>query len=204
MLRRLGTTFALTTALLACKQPQEAAEQGEQAAPARADPGAETPAEAPSSSASSGAVLTLGEAKIMREGHADRAIELHADGSVSLAGVPFGTLSSDGRLRDPEGALMMRAGEDGAVVGPDGPIGITLDATGGKLELEKLKVKVSFAAGGAIETEVSGEHAVLLGQGSPELRSEGCTGPVQRSCALITLSYLMALGNPDSIREGEP
>jgi hypothetical protein len=200
MSHRLGC-LGLTLILVACKEPQEAPEETKDAAPAA---GAPAPAEDPPAGSGSTAVLTLGEAKIMREGHADRAIELHADGSVTLAGMPFGTLSTDGRLLDPEGALMMTAREDGSVIGRDGgPIGITLDATGGRIELDKLKVKVSFSADGTIEIEASGEHAVLLQQGAPKLRSEGCTGPVQRSCALLTSSYLMALGNPDSVQEAD-
>jgi hypothetical protein len=159
---------------------------------------------APPQPVSNAELLTLGSAKIMRVGHEDRAIELMATGPVTLAGTPFGTLSSDGQLHDPDGVLMMTVQPDGSVVSAAGPTGIVLDATGGSLTLPKLSVRVEFAADGAIATETSGPNAVLLGTDPPALRSEGCTGPVTKTCALITLSYLMALGNPDSVQDEAP
>jgi hypothetical protein len=145
-------------------------------------------------------ILTLGAAKIMRAGHEDRAIEITPNGTVTLAGTPFGTISSDGRLTSPEGDLMMTVEPDGSVVTSGGPTGIVLDEAGGSLTLPKLSVRIHFGQDGTIETETSGPNAVLLGTDPPALHSEGCTGPVTKTCALITLSYLMGLGNPDSVQ----
>ena len=197
----LGIAAAVFLSLAACSKPAETADEAAEKAPADEADARETPPAAESAGVST--VLTLGEAKIAREGHEDRAIEIAPDGKVTLAGTPFGTLSTDGRLTDPQGALMMTLQSDGSVVGSDGPIGMKIDVTGGSLSLPKLKVKVRFADDGAIVTEASGPNAGLLGQDTPQLRSKGCDGAVRQACALVTLSYLMALGNPDSVQEAD-
>lgn len=148
--------------------------------------------------------LTLGAAKIMRAGHEDRAIVITPEGTVTMAGLPFGKVSSDGSLRDAEGAPMMRVQPDGVVVAEGGEsTGITLTEGGGKLTLPRLSVAVRFNADGTITTDASGPNAQLLGVDAPQMLSEGCEGPVIETCALLTLSYLMALGNPDSGKEAD-
>ena len=82
--------------------------------------------------------------------------------------------------------------------------GVKLDEAGGSLSSPKLHIEIRFEADGKIAIDSSGPNAALLGVDAPQMLSEGCTGPVQKSCALITLSYLMALGNPDSAQEVEP
>ncbi|KIG15614.1 hypothetical protein DB30_05362 [Enhygromyxa salina] len=196
---QLITTLALGFVLFGCVKPANDADAAAKDKPSEAK---EQPAESPPAEpVASADLLTLGAAKIMRVGHEDRAIELLASGPVTLAGTPFGTISPDGQLFAPDGALMMTVHPDGTVSSADGPTGIVLEQTGGSLTLPKLSVRVQFAADGAIATETSGPNAVLLGTDPPALRSEGCTGPVTKTCALITLSYLMALGNPDSVQE---
>lgn len=191
--RDLWPVLAVTFALAGCVKPanesdKAAKDKPSDAAPAQPEPSAD--------------ILTLAVAKIMRAGHEDRAFELAANGTVTLAGIPFGTISSDGQLLNPDGELMMAVQPDGSVIAGDGPTGIVLDETGGSLTLpNKLSVKVQFGPDGAITTETSGPNAVLLGTEPPQLLSQGCTGPVTKTCALITLSYLMALGNPDSVQD---
>jgi len=199
MFRRLasfGAVTCLCMGLVACSDPAPpAAKSGAKAAAEGAPEGTKTPSETPSAD---GPVLTLGAAKIMREGHPERAIEIEADGKVTLAGIPFGILSADGRLLSPGGELTMTVAADGSVAGDSGPSGIALDASGGSLDVPDLKVQLRFEDDGSLVTEATGARAHLLGPDGPQLRSEGCEGPVRRACALITLSYLMALGNPDS------
>ena len=150
------------------------------------------------------AVLRLGAAKLWREGHEDRAFALAPDGTITLVGAPYGTVSEDGELRDLEGNLMMRATPEGTVVSEGGEsTGVVIHDTGGKLSAERLNIDVRFADDGKIAIEASGPNAALLGTDSPQMLSQGCTGALTRTCALITLSYLMALGNPDSGREVE-
>lgn len=194
--RDLWPALAVTLALVGCPKPAAEREQPDKDEPSdssAAQPEPETSAD----------VLTLGAAKIMREGHEDRAIELTPEGTVTLAGTPFGTLSSDGTLRSPEGDVMMTVQPDGSVVAGGGPTGMVLDEAGGSLTLPRLSVRIRFEEDGAIVTETSGPNAPLLGTDPPALRSQGCTGPVTKTCALITLSYLMGLGNPDSVQEDQ-
>ncbi|WP_146157487.1 hypothetical protein [Enhygromyxa salina] len=195
--RDIWPALALGLALSGCAKPADEGQGAAKEQPAKAKP--ESGEAPPAQAETSADVLTLGAAKIMRVGHEDRAIELLATGPVTLAGTPFGTISPDGQLFDPDGVSMMSVQPDGSVIASDGPTGMVLTETGGSLTLPKLSVRVEFAADGAIATETSGPNAVLLGTDPPALRSEGCTGPVTKTCALITLSYLMALGNPDSI-----
>jgi hypothetical protein len=201
--RHLWSVFSLSllVVLTGCAEPAEQAKDANQTPPATQ--ASDTPTAPPQPPASAD-VLTLGAAKIMRAGHEDRAFELGADGIVTLAGAPFGTISSDGRMLGPAGNLMMTVQADGTVISGDGPTGIVLDDTGGSLTLpNKLSVKVEFGSDGVIQTQTSGPNAALLGADPPALLSQGCTGAVTRTCALITLSYLMALGNPDSVQADE-
>ena len=193
--RDLWPVLAISLALAGCVKPSSDNEP----AAAKHEP-SDAPAKQPEPSAN---ILTLGAAKIMRVGHEDRAIEIGADGIVTLAGTPFGTVSTDGQLLDPDGQLMMSVQADGTVLTSDGPTGMVLDDAGGSLMLPKLSVQIHFEPDGAIKTETSGPNAVLLGTDPPALHSQGCTGPVTKTCALITLSYLMALGNPESVQEDE-
>ena len=202
MFRRLasfGAVTCLCMGLVACSDPAPPAATSGTKTAAAGD--AKEPAETPTTetpSADAGSVLTLGAAKIMREGHPERAIEIEADGKVTLAGIPFGILNADGRLLSPGGELTMTVAADGSVAGDSGPSGISLDASGGSLDVPDLKVELRFEDDGSLVIEATGARAHLLGPDGPQLRSEGCEGPVRRACALITLSYLMALGNPDS------
>ena len=166
-----------------------------------ADPAPKSDAQPDAAAEQSGDVLRFGAAKIMRAGLEDRAFQLAADGTVTLAGNPYAKLLPDGRMLSPTGEELMRVEADGRVVGSEGPTGITLDETGGALSVPALELAVRFAADGTIEVDASGRNAALLGAGSPQLRSSGCEAAVTKTCALITLSYLSALGNPDSVKQ---
>jgi len=203
MLRRTGA-LACTLALLslpACdKSPAKADKSSAESDADKAD--GEDPPDSNAVEAEPGvdasSVLALGAAKIMREGHPDRAIELTPAGQVSLAGKPFMVLSASGELHDPQGELIMTVSGDGSVSGSEGPTGIELRAKGGSYQSDSLELDVSFADDGTIAVEASGANAGLLGSGSPDLVSEGCAGTMTQTCALVTLNYLMALGSPDS------
>ena len=146
----------------------------------------------------SSTIFKLGEAKIMREGHPDRAFELHADGSVTLSGRPFGTLEAEGRFLAPSGAALLTVHADGSVEGENGPSGISLTAGGGKLSAPDLEVEISIEADGSVAVTTTGARAHLLGPDGPELKTEGCTEELRPACTVVALTYLMALGNPDS------
>ena len=209
MLRRAGaftaslSLFALV-GLAGCDKPDAKADakadaKGDAKSDAKPDAKPEPGAEAKPGADSSN-VLYLGAAKIMREGKPDRAIEIGADGKVNMAGKPFAVLSEVGELRDPQGLLMMTVNGDGSVVSDKGPTGITLSATGGTYTSDDLQIEIEFTAEGKIDTTVTGNNAGLIDSTAPALVTEGCTGTMTQTCALITLNYLMALGNPKSPR----
>ena len=175
------------------------------AAPAKAEQAAEPAVAEPPSEASpdaalqplpSGDMLAFGSAKIMREGHADRAFELLPDGKVLLKGRPYAMLTTDGRYLNAAGTELMKLGTDGIVLAEGNPNGVLLNAGGGHLEGFELQAHLSYGEGGSLKVEATGRRAQLLGPDGPQLVSEGCEGEVRRACSLITLVYLMALGNP--------
>jgi hypothetical protein len=205
--RALALAPVLVLALAGCVDPAQPKQVGQ----AKADPkpkvtvdgdpskvaptGVADPAPPPA-----GDLLTLGPAKIMRAGHEDRAFELTADGTVTIAGKPYAKLFADGRMLGPLGEELMRVQADGSVASTQGPTGMTLTVDGGALSTATLQVKIRFTPEGVIEVDASGASAGLLSTGG-ELRASGCTGELVRACTLVTLTYLAALGNPDSIRQ---
>lgn len=196
----LALSISLATTIVGCGEPAKSSDAAKSASsPDKAEPQPQPQPEPPS-----GDVLSLGTAKIMRAGHEDRAIELNADGSVTLAGAPFAQLSTDGTVLDPSGETMLRVQADGTVVSGDGsPTAMKLTAKGGELTRPELQVEISFGDDGTIAMRSAGSHAALLGSGTPPLVSSGCTGPMLRTCSLIALTYLSALGNPDSVQQDD-
>ena len=206
----LSTCIALLTcALVACDRPAPASADAK--ADAKAPAAKQEPAEpetkaepgTPLSPLASGEVLAFGPAKIMREGHADRAFELQPDGKLTLAGNPYGSLVADGRYLDAAGTLLMTVKPDGIVEGEGNPSGITLTREGGQLVAKDLEIDMRIEADGTVKVEATGKRAQLLGEGGPQLTTEGCSGDIKRACSLVILSYLMARGNPDSAPEPE-
>lgn len=193
----LALSVSLATTIVGCGEPAKSSDAAKSAS-------SPEPESKPKPEPPSGDVLSLGTAKIMRAGHEDRAIELNADGSVTLAGAPFAQLSTDGTVLDPSGETMLRVQADGTVVSGDGsPTAMKLTAKGGELTRPELQVEVSFGDDGTIAMRSAGSHAALLGSSTPPLVSSGCTGPMLRTCSLIALTYLSALGNPDSVQQDD-
>lgn len=214
ILTKLTTCIALC-ALVACDRPAPAnadakaaadevdAKAAEAPPEQTAEPETKTEPGTPLTPLASGEVLAFGPAKIMREGHADRAFELQPDGKLTLAGNPYGSMVADGRYLDAGGTLLMTVKPDGIVEGEGNPSGITLTNEGGQLVAKDLEIDMRIEADGTVKVEATGKRAQLLGEGGPQLTSEGCTGDIKRACSLVILSYLMARGNPDSAPEPE-
>ena len=179
--RELTCVLACCLLLAACDRSAATSDAGETPAEAAA-----TKAEAPPEPAP--AVLSLGPAKLWREGHEDRAFVLSPDGAITLAGAAFGTVDANGELRDAAGTLMMRATAEGAVVSEGGEsTGVVLDDGGGKLSLERLAIDVRFGADGKVAIDATGPNSVLLGSGSPQMLSAAVAHEINNP-----LTYVLA------------
>jgi hypothetical protein len=192
-LRSLAPVFASVLLLAACDKKDEK----------KADPKAEKQAEptkktdepvkevvAPEPAKAD--VLVLGAAKLKSKAKPEEVIEIAADGTVSVAGETFVKLSADGKLSKPDGTLIGQVGADGVVTIDGKPMGVTLVEGGASITMPDGKTStVRFAEDGSITIDPKPEK-----DPPDEMTTEGCTGPVAKTCALVLMMILL--------REGEP
>ncbi len=152
---------------------------------AGADDAADDDAKADDAAADDGAageaVLTLGVAKIGPKDAPDKTLEIAADGTVKVGPEPDKTLtlSTDGTVKSPDGKVVATVGTDGAVTIDGKETGIVLDDTGltmTKPDGEKGTIK--FAEDGSVAFEPAAAPGL-------EVVTEGCTGPMVKTCALV-------------------
>ncbi|MEM6293346.1 MAG: hypothetical protein AAGA54_18885 [Myxococcota bacterium] len=162
------TTFGLAASflLLAC-EPSAPTSAPDDAAPAE-------PA-APSE------ILPLGDATLFETARPDDVIAISANGEVRLGGEVIVTLSSDGAVTTPDGAVVMQVQEDDSILARGEPSGLFLTETGGRMEMGGQVATVAFNADGSLSVEPP------PAPGAPEMGHSGCVGPMVRACTVVLL-----------------
>jgi hypothetical protein len=190
-LRALAPVFASLLLLAACDKKEEkkadaktdkAEKQAEQ--PAKK---ADEPAKAEPEPTKAADVLTLGAAKLKAKDKPEEVIDIAADGTVSFAGETIMKLSADGKFSKPDGTVLGQVGADGVVTIDGKPVGVTLVEGGATVTTPDGKTAtIGFAADGAMTIEPKPEK-----ESPDEMTSEGCTGPVAKTCALVMMTFLL-------------
>lgn len=154
--------------------------------PAEPTPPAATDAVVPDGVEPAEALLVMGEAKLFERDEPDNAFGIAADGTLTLEGQAVGTVSADGSLKGPDGAVVMQAQADGSVLVRGEPSGLTLSDNGGSATMGDRTVTVSFDGEGLVTIDPPPENAGLL------TGHEGCEGDMAKTCMLVMFGLLMA------------
>lgn len=177
-LRTLVPLFASILLLAACDKQGDEKQAAAQTEKKADEPATKTvEAEAPKSAN----VLTLGAAKLIPTDKPDEVMEIAADGTVTAAGEILVKISSDGKLSKPDGTVIGEVGADGVVMFDGKPSGITLLEDGASVTLPDGKTAtLRFAADGTVTADPKPEKSDMM-------TSEGCSGPVAKTCALVLM-----------------
>ena len=140
-----------------------------------------------------GAVLTLGVAKLFEKDKPSEALELSADGKVSMQGTALGTFSADGTLTLTDGTVALEAKPDGSVLAKGKPTELKLTDTGGVLSAGGESASIGFNPDGTMALDPPPDA------GDPEMGHEGCAGPMAKTCALAMFAMLSVQPVPDEI-----
>ncbi len=134
--------------------------------------------------APAGAVtLELGEMKLV-DVNKDKAVSIHADGSIEYEGVKGAIVTKDGKITNDKGEVGFTLQPDGSIKGPDGHVvEVTLTAEGAIKNGDKM-----------ISLDDKGE---LVGgnPNAPQMRIEGATSTGLKRTAMFVL---IALTTPDA------
>lgn len=189
--RSLAPVFVSLLLLAACDKQADDAKKTEAKTDAKSEKKADEPVKAPEVVPPKSAdVLTLGAAKLTAKDKPDEVIEIAADGTVTVAGETLIKVSSDGKLSKPDGTMIGEVGADGVVTIDGKPMGLTLVDGGASMTTPDGKTAtIRFAEDGAITVDPKPEK-------SPEMSSEGCTGPVAKTCALVLMTFLFSGSEP--------
>jgi hypothetical protein len=181
-LRSLAPLFASLVLLAACDKKAD-----EKQADAKTEKQANEPVKAAEPEAPKTAdVLTLGKAKLTATDKPDEVIEIAADGTVTVAGEILVKISSDGKLSKSDGTVIGGVGTDGVVKFGDKPAGMTLVDGGASVTTPDGKtVTLRFGEDGAVIVDPTPEGS------ADKMASEGCTGPVAKTCALVLMMILL-------------
>jgi hypothetical protein len=128
-------------------------------------------------------VLELGEMKLV-DVNKNKAVLIHADGSIEYEGVKGAIVTKDGKITNDKGEVGFTLQPDGSIKGPDGHVvEVTLTAEGAIKNGDKM-----------ISLDDKGE---LVGgnPNAPQMRIEGATSPGLKRTAMFVL---IALTTPDA------
>lgn len=147
--------------------------------PATATPTDAPAAATPEPAAEPAEILALGDAKLFETDKPGEAVVVAADGSVSFGGEVVATLSTDGKLTMPDGAVMMEVQADGSVMSRGEITGLTLSENGGTLSVGDKSATMVFHDDGSVTVDPA------PGPGAPAMAHEGCNGAMAKTCALV-------------------
>lgn len=144
--------------------------------------------------------LTLGAAKIMEKDKPEEAIEILADGTVKLSPDPEHTLelSTDGKISKVDGTVVAQVAADGSLSFDGKPSGVVLNDTGLVLTgPDGRTATVRFQDDGSVVTEPPAGDGL-------QLITEGCTGPMARTCGVVMTMMILNSSGDDAPPVGGP
>jgi len=135
-------------------------------------------------------LLALGVVKIMEKDKPAEAIELAADGTLKFGPAPDMTLkiTTDGKISKPDGTVVAQVGSDGMLSFDGKPSGAVVSETGLTMTGPDGKTgTVKFNDDGSITVDPPSPDALLM-------VTEGCTGPMVKTCGVIMTMLLFMPG----------
>jgi hypothetical protein len=136
--------------------------------------------------------LELGEMKLV-DVNKNKAVSIHADGSIEYEGVKGAIVTKDGKITNDKGEVGFTLQPDGTIKGPDGhAVEVTLTAEGAIKNGDKM-----------ISLDDKGE---LVGgnPNAPQMRIEGATSPGLKRTAMFVLIALTTSDAPSQSVEPAP
>ena len=143
-------------------------------------------------------VLALGVVKIMEKDKPAEAIELAADGTLKFGPAPDMTLkiTIDGKISKPDGTVVAQLGSDGMLSFAGKPSGAVVSETGLTMTGPDGKTgTVKFNEDGSITVDPPSPDALLM-------VTEGCTGPMVKTCGVIMTMVLLTASEPIEAVDG--